>query len=520
MELLIIALLIPIVLFLAYVAYHQRVTLVEMRYTLRDKNQHLSQLTQDTTTLRQEKITLEKQVTRVDDLLIQVRGDLASQSSTLQELNQQNEHYQNEITALQEKISLSEHESLQSKALFTTLASVAYDVVIVLDEEGEIIALNRSADVLFGDVNPLGESLVDLIDTPDLEDLIERALSESESLETQLVIDKQYYRVRTQKMQYDDGHVFIGFALQDITQLVRLNRARRDMVANISHELRTPIANIRLHIDSLFHDQDRPKRKASIATLRDIARETDSLLWLVQELLDLSMIESGQAIMKLVPNNLLEIVHEGVERLRDQLDVKDIKIVQYVPARLFVLCDRDQTRRVLMNLIRNSIKWSPKGESITISASAHGEDVRISVFDNGPGVPDDQVERVFERFYQIDTARSKGEGSGLGLAICKHIVEAHGGKIWADGNSKGNGGRFTFALLDAGAQGDSDQAWLDAGQHDAGLNALIARNRGDDDVQRDEKGYPIDANRLPLDEDGYIEFEDDEYVQDEDMTNI
>lgn len=467
--------------FFGYVAYHQRITLIEARYALRDKDQH---------------------------------G--AEQARTIQELTTQNQAYHQQIQSLEERSTRTERDSLESKALFSTLANVAYDVVIVLDEEGVIITLNRSADVLFNGKNPIGERLTDVIDVPDLEHIIRRAIDDDETPEEQLIINHRHYRTRTQTLRYDQQHCFVGFALQDITQLVRLNRARRDMVANISHELRTPIANIRLHIDSLFHDEDRPKRKASIATLRDIARETDSLLWLVQELLDLSMIESGQAIMKLVPNSLVEIVNEATERLRDQLEVKNLNVVKHVPDRLVVLCDRDQTRRVLMNLLRNAIKWSPRGDAITLSAGNKGEEIRIIVFDNGPGIPDNQVERVFERFYQLDTARSKGDGSGLGLAICKHIVEAHGGRIWAEGNSKGNGGRFLFTLIDASAD-DPDASWIDdAGQHDNGLNELIALNRGS--IHRDEKGYPINPDQPTLpDHEGYIEFEDDEF---HDSANI
>jgi signal transduction histidine kinase len=219
------------------------------------------------------------------------------------------------------------------------------------------------------------------------------------------------------------------------------------MVANISHELRTPIANIRLIIDGLFHDQDKPKRKDSISSLRAIARETDALLWLVQEMADLSMIESGQSIVRMVEVPLIEVVNEAIERLTNQMAAKQLKVVRHIPDKIQVLCDRDLMQRVVMNLLHNAMKWSPVGDAVTINAVIDGEEVVISVFDNGPGVPDSQVDRIFERFYQVDASRSGGEGTGLGLAICKHIVVAHGGRIWAEGNSKGAGGRFKFTLL-------------------------------------------------------------------------
>jgi two-component system phosphate regulon sensor histidine kinase PhoR len=135
--------------------------------------------------------------------------------------------------------------------------------------------------------------------------------------------------------------------------------------------------------------------------------------------------------------------------LEDQSESKDLKIVHDVPGEIQVLCDPDQTRRVLVNLLHNAVKWSPQGETINVRAVNGGDEVIVSVVDHGPGVPDDQVERIFERFYQVDPSRSEQGGTGLGLAICKHIVEAHDGRIWAEGNSQSPGGRFMFTLPSA-----------------------------------------------------------------------
>jgi two-component system phosphate regulon sensor histidine kinase PhoR len=274
---------------------------------------------------------------------------------------------------------------------------------------------------------------------------------------------------------------FVGIAMQDITRLVRLNRARRDMVANISHELRHPIANIRLTIDALFHDQEKPKRKDTISSLRAIARETDALMWLVQEMSDLAMIESGQAIVRLVDVPLIELVDEAIERIEDQSALRDVNIVRHVPEKLHVLCDSDLAQRVLVNLLHNAVKWSPPGEAITVNVVVNDADeVAISVYDNGPGVPEEKVERIFERFYQVDDSRSGGEGTGLGLAICKHIVEAHGGRIWAEGNSKGNGGVFVFTLLRAEDEPDDEDetAVVDAVAEDTPAEPVVSDASG------------------------------------------
>jgi two-component system phosphate regulon sensor histidine kinase PhoR len=347
------------------------------------------------------------------------------------------------------ELAQREQEWAYKQALMLTLANAAYDALLVLDETRLVIASNNAAEQLFNQPRLVGQKLMDVTQLPELDLMVQDAVSnEEETFEEQVIINRRHYRVRAAVIRRD-GNLFIGLALQDISELVRLNRARRDMVANISHELRHPIANIRLTIDGLFHEDEKPKRKRSISALQTIARETDSLLWIMQEMLDLSMIESGQAIVRMIDVPLVEIVNEAVERMDDQAAEKDIKIVHDVPNNLQVLCDWDQIRRVLLNLIHNAIKWSPKNSTISIHVVADADEVTVQVIDEGPGVPEDQVERIFERFYQVDSSRSGGEGTGLGLAICKHIVEAHGGHIWAESNSFASGGRFLFTLAKA-----------------------------------------------------------------------
>ena len=354
-----------------------------------------------------------------------------------------------EIARLQEELRESIASRDASEALLAAYAGVSFDLALILDEESRIVSCNRAAQDLFGARDVAGMHLSQALDSPELNAIVRFALEKEDSLEEQFKLDAAWYRAKTAATALADGRRYIGVALQDITDLVNLNRARRDLVANISHELRTPITRIRLIIEGLFLDADRPKRKASIQSLKEIAMETDALLWLSQELLDLSMIESGEAIMRLVPLPLKPLVDDAIERLRTQAEMKNLRMVSRMPRDASVLCDGDQLRRVLGNLLHNAIKWSPPGDAITITASESADEIRVSVFDNGPGVPEDLRERVFERFYQADVSRSGDEGTGLGLAICKHIVEAHGGEIWAEGNGNVPGGHFVFTLLKA-----------------------------------------------------------------------
>ena len=353
------------------------------------------------------------------------------------------------IRELEARILHNERERVRSKALFDTVSGVAFDVALALDEEAKIIMANGAARRVFGQRDPIGQKLDTFIPSPELRSLVDYALEDSDPPEEQFEFNGSTFRARAHVISCDGGRRFVGVAMQDISNLVSLNRARRDLVANISHELRTPITRIRLIIEGLFLDAVRPKRKASIQSLKEIAMETDALMWLSQELLDLSMIESGQAIMRLVPTPLWSVVNESIERFAAQAERKDLSIVCQAPGECDVLCDADQLKRVLGNLIHNAIKWSPPKEAITITAAEQADEVTVSVFDNGPGVPVELRERVFERFYQADISRSGDDGTGLGLAICKHIVEAHGGRIWAESHDGVRGGRFLFTILKA-----------------------------------------------------------------------
>lgn len=382
-----------------------------------------------------------------EQITLLLRQNIADQEAVLAAEREAATRRDEQMQQLRRQLQAADDNAAERLALALSLANAAYDALMVVDTDLRIIAINDAAEAVFDVRRPIGQTLDETTSNPELTAMVGDALAYGEEVfEDQLAIDRRSYRIRVRMMQRA-GRTFIGIALQDVSELVRLNRARRDMVANISHELRTPIANIRLIIEGLFHEQERPKRKQSTTALRTIARETDSLLWLLQELLDLSMIESGQAILRMVDMELAQIVTEAILRLEDQAENKNLTVISEVLETCSVLADQDQVRRVLVNLIHNAIKWSPADKAIRILAEQADDEVIVSVLDEGPGVPDEQTERIFERFYQVDPSRSAGDGTGLGLAICRHIVEAHGGRIWAEGNGGGlRGGTFRFTL--------------------------------------------------------------------------
>jgi len=173
--------------------------------------------------------------------------------------------------------------------------------------------------------------------------------------------------------------------------------------------------------------------------------EVDTLTQMVEELLELSRIESGQAPLRLAPTSVAELVIPPVDRLRPQAERAGLEITVLLPPELPpVVADLDRARLVLTNLVHNAVKFTPPGGRITVAAEPAGDEVILSVQDTGVGIPADDLPRIFERFYKADRARSGG-GTGLGLAIAKHIVQGHGGRIWAE-SAEGQGSTFHFTL--------------------------------------------------------------------------
>ena len=240
-----------------------------------------------------------------------------------------------------------------------------------------------------------------------------------------------------------DGFIVL---LQDMTELHRLERVRRDFVSNISHELRTPLASLQALTETLRDGaQDDPE--AAPRFLDRIETEVDALAQMVRELLELSRIESGQVPFRFQAVPVSEAVLTPVERMQPLAARSNVNLTVDLPHRLpRVYADAERIHQVVTNLVHNAIKFSPAGGSVIISADAQprGRQVTISVNDTGIGVPAEDTDRIFERFFKTDRARAS-LGTGLGLAIAKHIVQAHSGRIWVD-SIENQGSTFSFTL--------------------------------------------------------------------------
>jgi two-component system phosphate regulon sensor histidine kinase PhoR len=238
-----------------------------------------------------------------------------------------------------------------------------------------------------------------------------------------------------------EGYLII---LQDLTRIRRLETIRRDFISNISHELRTPLAGLKALVETLLGGALKD-RTANKRFLKRMDTEVDTLTQIVEELLELSRIESGQVPLQLVPTPISEIVIPPVDRLRPQAERAGLELIIQLPSEIPpVLADVERVQLVLTNIVHNSIKFTLPGGRIEVSVHFRGDDAIFSVQDTGVGIPAEDLPRIFERFYKADRARSGG-GTGLGLAIAKHIVQGHNGRIWAE-SIEGKGTTVYFTL--------------------------------------------------------------------------
>ena len=251
------------------------------------------------------------------------------------------------------------------------------------------------------------------------------------------------YRQRVVTSSRDEvGQLAVAFNRMS-SELENLERLRRDLVANVSHELKTPISALRAHLENLLDGVER----AQPETLQVMLAQSERLGRLVDQLLELSRLESGD-----LPLDRSEIpLRPLVSRVMSEIDVtrsrRDVELAQDVPEDLPpVYADAERIYQVLFNLLDNAVRFTPAGGRVRVTAARHNGAVDVTVADTGPGISAEHLPRVFERFYRVDTARSRDEGgTGIGLAIARSVVEAHGGRIWAE-SEPGRGSTFTFEL--------------------------------------------------------------------------
>ena len=316
---------------------------------------------------------------------------------------------------------------------FADLLESAPVMALLVDRHHHVLAANEQARRFFDiDLARLPASLVEVTRESKLPELLRSGCPEGEA---RLVHHHRTVRtVLAPGPQPGETLIF----LTDVTELRRLETVRREFVANLVHELKTPLTSIRLAAESLLTDPPEEQRARFAGR---VVSETDALARVVDNLRELAEIEGEAAPVQATRFALAELVRESAERLRSDRPLR----LEMSPD-LIVETDRAKLGQVLANLLANAVKFSPPGSPIDVEAEVADGEVRLSVRDRGPGISPEHWERVFERFYKVDRARSRATGgSGLGLAITKHLVMVLGGRIWTQ-SARDGGQVFTVAL--------------------------------------------------------------------------
>lgn len=339
----------------------------------------------------------------------------------------------------------------QADARQQTLFNSMSEGVLLLDASGRVLMANESLRKGFGLPGEItGETIMEVFRWHELAALSERLLREKKLAEVELEIQRAGRRCwQISAALVDDrpggprGQLFV---FHDVTRLKELESIRKEFVGNVSHELRTPLSLIKGFAQTLLDGaKDDPEQAARF--LQKIDKHSDRLLFLIEDLLAISRLESGQIALNIQAVNLREMAQRVIDDLGARAASRKTTLENHVPPALFILADADRLQQVFFNLMENAIKYGKNEGRVTIEArEADGQKVEVVAADDGPGIPPEAIGRVFERFYRVDRARSRESGgTGLGLAIVKHIVQAHGGEAWVRSEA-GKGASFHFTL--------------------------------------------------------------------------
>jgi two-component system phosphate regulon sensor histidine kinase PhoR len=348
--------------------------------------------------------------------------------------------------------SLSGERNRSSAILRSMVEGVA-----VIDAQEKIVFCNRAFSELWNlDSTAIdGRPVIEAVRHSDLLSLIRRALKGEEGVRNEIVmgiVQQRSFSVTATPIIALEGALAgdrpsgAVLVLHDVSELRRLERIRHDFVANVSHEFKTPLTAIQGFAETLISGalEDPRNNRRFLEIIRDHATR---LAALTDDLLKLARIEAGKLEVEFGPVQLIDVIDRCVETAQINATRKRITLEVDLPPHLpLVHGDASLLRDVAQNLLDNAIRYTPEGGRVRVTADASPREAIVSVDDTGIGIPLADQERIFERFYRVDPARSReAGGTGLGLSIAKHIVEAHGGRLWVE-SEVGHGSKFSFSL--------------------------------------------------------------------------
>lgn len=353
----------------------------------------------------------------------------------------------NQIEDLQRRFEVRAVQiQTQQEALFNSMI----EGLLLLDEAGRIQLANRAFNQLFGITTDVrGKTILEVLRQHELAEIVANVAAQKQVLGYELKLaglNERWLQINAAAVFGADGKqrgTIVVF--HDLTRLKQLERTREEFVANVSHELRTPLSLIKGYVETLLDGaKDNPEVETKF--LQTIQRNSERLQFLIEDLLTISELESGRITMNLQSVRLHPLVDRVLEDFKSQAESRRVALSNEVPE-LTARADSDRLQQVIGNLIGNAIKYGRSDGHIGVTGRmANGSIIELCVQDDGPGIPSESLERVFERFYRVDKARSREQGgTGLGLSIVKHIVQSHGGKVWAK-SEPGKGTAFYFTL--------------------------------------------------------------------------
>jgi two-component system, OmpR family, phosphate regulon sensor histidine kinase PhoR len=338
------------------------------------------------------------------------------------------------------------HVQTQQETLFNSMI----EGLLLLDADERIQLANRAFIKLFGVGAELrGKTVLEVVRQHELAELIEKVAAQKQVLGYELKLgglSERWLQINAAGVFDSEGKkqgTIVVF--HDLTRLKQLERTREEFVANVSHELRTPLSLIKGYVETLLDGaKDNPEVETKF--LQTIQRNSERLQFLIEDLLTISELESGRLKMNLQSVRLRPLVERVFEDFKTQAEARHVALKNEVPE-LTARADSDRLQQVLGNLIGNAIKYGRADGRVGVSGRLlNSNTIELCVQDDGPGIPTAALERVFERFFRVDKARSREQGgTGLGLSIVKHIVQSHGGKVWAR-SELGKGAKFYFTL--------------------------------------------------------------------------
>lgn len=349
-----------------------------------------------------------------------------------------------------ERANTSELSTLHGRMeeIQAILASMS-EGVIAVDISGRITLINPAAAELFnlGTGEGVGEFPYKVFPDSELADIFHQVYVKGVPMVREITWPGSPERVLNLHLALiiDEVNEIRGVVavIGDITKLRQLENLRKDFVANVSHELKTPLTSIKGFIETLMDGTPDPETSGKFLSI--IYHETERLNYLIDDLLNISRLESGRTELRKKSVELEKLIGEIIFTAENRMRDKNLRLKKHLDADT-IIADEHLLREVIINLLDNAIKYTPDGGEITVSTLKRKDGVQISVKDTGIGIPEESLGRIFERFYRVDKGRSREMGgTGLGLSIVKHIIDRHGGKL-SVASELGKGSEFSFSI--------------------------------------------------------------------------